>query len=107
MARNDPANNNLGLYSNALWNIIITITTVGYGDFYTRTDLGRFIIFIVCVLGIFVVSVMVVTLIESLRTTTLESHAITVLERVQLRDILKREAASVITLTAKTSLGWR
>lgn len=82
LARNDPTSNNLGLYANALWNIIITITTVGYGDFYTRTDLGRFVIFIVCVLGIFVVSVMVVTLIESLRTTNLESHAITVLERV-------------------------
>lgn len=86
LGRNDPVNNNLGLYSNAIWNIIITIMTVGYGDFYTRTDLGRFVIFIVCVMGIFIVSTMVVTLIESLKTTTLESHAITVLERVALRD---------------------
>lgn len=86
MARNDPNNNNLGKYDNAVWNIIISITTVGYGDFYTRTDLGRFVIFIVCVLGIFVISIMVVTLITSLETSTLESHAITVLERIQLRE---------------------
>ena len=82
LSRNDPNNNNLGKYDNAVWNIIISITTVGYGDFYTRTDLGRFVIFIVCVLGIFVISVMVVTLITSLETSTLESHAITVLERI-------------------------
>lgn len=107
LSRNNAAENNLGLYSNALWNIIITITTVGYGDFYVRTDLGRFVIFIVCVMGIFVVSMMVVTLIESLKTTTLESHAIAVLERVRLREKLQLEAASVIKLMAKTNIGWK
>ncbi|CAD8158447.1 unnamed protein product [Paramecium octaurelia] len=107
LSRNDSSSNNLGLFENALWNIIITITTVGYGDFYTRTDLGRFVIFIVCVLGIFVVSVMVVTLIESLKVTSLEGHAITVLERVALREKLKHEAALVIILTAKAALGYK
>ncbi|CAD8112935.1 unnamed protein product [Paramecium primaurelia] len=93
LTRNDPNNNNLGKYDNAVWNIIISITTVGYGDFYTRTDLGRFVIFIVCVLGIFVISIMVVTLITSLETSTLESHAITVLERIQLRELMAKSAS--------------
>ncbi|CAD8210247.1 unnamed protein product [Paramecium pentaurelia] len=96
LTRNDPNNNNLGKYDNAVWNIIISITTVGYGDFYTRTDLGRFVIFIVCVLGIFVISIMVVTLITSLETSTLESHAITVLERIQLRELMVKSASMVI-----------
>ncbi|CAD8211313.1 unnamed protein product [Paramecium pentaurelia] len=101
LARNDPANNNLGRYANALWNIIITITTVGYGDFYTRTDLGRFVIFVVCILGIFVISVMVVTLINSLVISTLESHAITVLERIQLRQNLTQSASQVVLYSLK------
>jgi potassium intermediate/small conductance calcium-activated channel subfamily N protein 2 len=48
------------------------MTTVGYGDFYARTDLGRLVIFIVCIFGVFVVSMMVVTLTNSLITTSLE-----------------------------------
>ncbi|CAD8210050.1 unnamed protein product [Paramecium octaurelia] len=96
LTRNDQNNNNLGKYDNAVWNIIISITTVGYGDFYTRTDLGRFVIFVVCVLGIFVISLMVVTLITSLETSSLESHAITVLERIQLREQMAKSASMVI-----------
>ena len=42
LIRNDDSENNLSLYSNAMWNIMITMTTVGYGDFYVRTDLGRY-----------------------------------------------------------------
>ena len=49
-------------YFNATWYIIITITTVGYGDFFARTLPGRTLIFFVCFWGVFVVSMMVVTL---------------------------------------------
>lgn len=66
LARNDASSNNLSLYTNTMWNIIITMTTVGYGDFFPRTDLGRLIIFLVCIVGIFVLSVMVVTLTNSI-----------------------------------------
>jgi Ion channel len=82
LSRNDSESNNLSLYANTMWNIIITMTTVGYGDFYARTDLGRLIIFMVCIFGVFVVSMMVVTLTNSLMATSLEGKAITVLERL-------------------------
>jgi potassium intermediate/small conductance calcium-activated channel subfamily N protein 2 len=85
LARNDSTSNNFSLYSNCMWNIIITMTTVGYGDFYARTDLGRFTIFIVCIFGIFVLSMMMVTLMSSLTTTSLEGKAITVLQRLEVR----------------------
>ncbi|CAG9314997.1 unnamed protein product [Blepharisma stoltei] len=47
---------------NAMWVIIITMTTVGYGDFYARTHIGRFISVLACFWGIFNITLMVVTL---------------------------------------------
>ncbi len=53
---------NFQTYGNGMWFVMITMTTVGYGDYYPRTDLGRFITFINCIWGVAVVSLMVVTL---------------------------------------------
>jgi potassium intermediate/small conductance calcium-activated channel subfamily N protein 2 len=55
------------------------MTTVGYGDFYVRTDLGRLIIFVVSLFGILVLSMMVVTMAGRVTTNSFEGKAITVL----------------------------
>jgi hypothetical protein len=47
------------------------MTTVGYGDYYAASSLGRFVIFIVCIWGVFIVSMMVITLINTLETAPL------------------------------------
>lgn len=39
-------------FKDAIWWTVVTITTVGYGDFYPRTIIGRFIAFIVMFTGI-------------------------------------------------------
>lgn len=54
-------------FSNALWLILVTITTVGYGDYYPQTILGRLIIFVVAIWGTFIVSIMVVVVSNTLK----------------------------------------
>lgn len=61
---NNPNNtsNDLSSYLNAVWCMIVTLTTVGYGDFYPRTVPGRSIIFVICIFGATSVSMMVFSL---------------------------------------------
>lgn len=58
--------NDISSFENALWLTIITMTTVGYGDFYPRTIFGRIIDVILVVWGTFIVSLMVVVLTNTL-----------------------------------------
>jgi len=45
-----------------MWVIIITMTTVGYGDGYPSTHLGRLIAAVACLIGMLFVSLVVVAL---------------------------------------------
>lgn len=53
-------------YFHSFWCIIITMTTVGYGDYYPHSLLGRFIILIVCIIGTLITSLMVLSLFNTL-----------------------------------------
>ncbi len=53
-------------YPNALWLVLMTITTVGYGDYFPHTAIGRIIILIVAIWGTFIVSMMVVVVSNTL-----------------------------------------
>lgn len=54
-------------FNNALWLVLMTITTVGYGDYFPHTFIGRIIILIVAIWGTFIVSMMVVVVSNTLK----------------------------------------
>lgn len=105
--RNDITVNYFYSYNNSLWYVVQTMSTLGYGDFYARTYLGRFVIVWVCILGIFDVSVLVWTLTISLMTNKFESKAMTVLDRLMLRKDMINQAAYLLTIVAKIGIGLR
>ena len=47
---------------NSMWCTIITMATVGYGDFVPETHIGRIIAVLSCIWGNFLISLMVVSL---------------------------------------------
>jgi len=60
---------------NGMWCILITMTTVGYGDFYPMTYLGRVIGVTACFLGTFLISLAIVSLTISLEFEPLQARA--------------------------------
>lgn len=61
-----------GMYLNCFWCMIITMATVGYGDYYARTIPGRFVTLIAAIVGVFLVSIMVVALTNTLNMNPAE-----------------------------------
>lgn len=45
---------------NAMWFVFVSMTTVGYGDFYPKTQVGRTITIFCCLIGVYFVSSMMV-----------------------------------------------
>lgn len=60
---------------NGMWCILITMTTVGYGDFFPMTYLGRAIGVSACYLGTFLISLAIVSLTISLEFEPTQAKA--------------------------------
>jgi len=69
---------------NCVWSVVVTMTTVGYGDYYPMTNLGRFILLSSCFYGIIIMSFMVVALQNFLKLGENEANALDEQEKIQL-----------------------
>lgn len=55
--------------SNSIWNVIITLTSVGYGDIFPKTFFGRIVGCFICFWGVLIVSFFVITISDKLEFT--------------------------------------
>ena len=86
----------LGEYQNALWNVIVTMTTVGYGDYFPKTHMGRLVGILVCFWGVLVVSLFVVTITNMILLELGEDKTYRLLDRLRSKDRLKVLATRVL-----------
>jgi voltage-gated potassium channel len=95
-------------FKDAIWWTIVTITTVGYGDFYPRTIIGRFIALIVMLTGILAFELLKVLIITNVIQRNLkndlgigsyqfEDHIIICQYSPRLNQIIKELRRSVKT----------
>lgn len=88
-------------YSNSFWNVIVTMSTVGYGDFFPKTSMGRFVGVIICLWGVVVVSIFVVTVTNMLAFDPTEEKTYSLLQRLSYKEDLKKQATYVLAAAYK------
>lgn len=68
--------------ANSLWLIIITMTTVGFGEGYPNTHMGRFVGVIACIIGMLLISLMVVSMTIASEFTPPEAKAFSIIKKI-------------------------
>lgn len=94
----DPGSQQNFTLWNGMWLVIITMTTVGFGDFYCRSHVARFCSVLSIFWGTFLTSLMVVTLTNSMTLDTKEAKAFSVLYKMKAKKNIKDKATFIVTL---------
>lgn len=88
----------------SLWLTIVTMSTVGYGDSFPVTALGRFTIFTGAVLGgSFLLALMTSVFLEALKGSTDEHKVVSAVERLQWHRAMAHASATLIASAWKAS----
>lgn len=62
-----------GYYWNSMWCTFVTMITIGYGDIYPITTLGKFVCIVICFWGNFLISTIIVSLTQFFNLTAGQS----------------------------------
>ena len=93
----DASGQDFNSINNAFWVTLITMTTVGYGDFFPKSNIGRLVGILIAFWGVAFVSLFVVTLTNLLLFQNGEEKSFILLQRLRSKDALKRQAVNVMT----------
>ena len=85
----EASGQNFSLYQNALWVTVITVTTVGYGDIYPKTHIGRLVGITACLSGYLMISLFVITLTNMLNMSVAEQNSFNLMKRLEFREEIK------------------
>lgn len=81
---------------NCEWLILLTMTTVGYGDFYPKTHIGRFIAVLAFLLGTFLISLLIVMINNAVIFNFLQENSYKRLKKISDIQEMKKLAVSFI-----------
>eukprot|EP00112_Aurelia_sp_Birch-Aquarium-sp1_P006221 Seg1690.9 transcript_id=Seg1690.9/GoldUCD/mRNA.D3Y31 product="Small conductance calcium-activated potassium channel protein 3" protein_id=Seg1690.9/GoldUCD/D3Y31 len=83
-------------YVDTIWMLIVTMTTVGFGDFVPRSVTARAFIAVIAVIGIFLMALCISLVHESLQLTQQEKRILAYVENTDHYRLVKDTAARAI-----------
>ena len=86
---NEVSGQNYDNMNTCMWNVIITLSSVGYGELFPKTFFGRIVGIIVCFWGVFIISFFVVTVTNMLEFSGQEEKSYDLLVRIYQKKMLK------------------
>ena len=91
---NKNNDNNYMFYFNCFWNVLVTMTTVGYGDYFPKSILGRFIIFIVTLFGTIIMALNINYFQSIIHLNDNDKHTLNLIQRLEFKDNIGNLAVS-------------
>ena len=101
MELDDVATCKFANYWDTIWMVIITMLTVGYGDFFPSTIQGRALAIMSAVIGVLLISMLIVTITNMISFTYNEKVVFELIERLQLKDEKDSFAAKLVSQYCK------
>ena len=89
------------LFWNSIYYVLITMTTVGYGDISAKTNEGRTIAMVSCIVGVFLISMMIISVNKILSMSSVELNSLLIMERIYSNKDLEESAKTVILSFSK------
>lgn len=98
----EETDTNLDNYIVSVWCVIITMTTVGFGDYYPSSGIGRVIGFFSCISGVFLISMLVVTIASSFNLSSFEENMYDIIKKVELETETFKKAKILLETYVKS-----
>jgi len=89
---------------NSMWCIFVSMTSVGYGDYFAKTLAGRLVTIIACIIGNYFVSMMMVFMTQKSGLNENEKKAYNLISRLNLRNEIREQHAKIVFNTLKMAL---
>lgn len=94
-----PKFNNYRYIEDCFWNFFVIITTVGYGDYFPVSNLGRILVVIISLVGIVLVSLIIMTLQNYLKFESKEERSKLFVDRLASKNQIMEEASNYFKTT--------